>query len=69
MIGIFQPPVSRLTAAIVERHWGAKTNQARSESAVANDQPEEISGIRASAASALELDKAYTVAPTVLQRG
>ena len=60
--GIFQPPVSRLTAAIVERHCGAKTNHANKESAVANDQLVEISGIKASAASALELDKAYTVA-------
>ena len=58
MMGIFQPPVSRLTAAIVERHWGAKTNQANKESAVANDQPEVINGINASAASALEVDNA-----------
>ena len=56
--GIFQPPVSRLTAAMVDKHCGANTNQANNESAVARDQPEEIKGIRASAASALELDKA-----------
>ena len=58
MAGIFQPPVSRLTAAMVDKHCGAKTNQANSESAVAKDQPEDMSGISASAASALELDKA-----------
>ena len=58
MIGIFQPPVSRFTAAMVERHWGAKTNQANRERAVAKDHPEEIKGMSASAASALELDKA-----------
>ena len=56
--GIFQPPVSRFTAAMVDKHCGANTNQAKSESAVANDQPEEINGINASAASALALDKA-----------
>ena len=43
---------------MVDKHCGANTNQARSESAVANDQPEEINGINASAASALALDKA-----------
>ena len=58
MIGIFQPPVSRFTAAMVDKHCGANTNQAKSESAVAKDQPEEINGMSASAASALELDKA-----------
>ena len=58
MSGIFQPPVSRFTAAIVDKHWGAKTNHANSESAVANDHPAEINGMSASAASALELDKA-----------
>ena len=62
MMGIFQPPVSRLTAAIVDKHCGANTNQANKESAVAKDQLAEISGTRASAASALEVDKAYTVA-------
>ena len=29
--GILQPPVSRLIAAIVDKHCGAKTNHANSE--------------------------------------
>ena len=35
--GIFQPPVSRLIAAIVDKHCGANTNHAKSEYAVASD--------------------------------
>ena len=57
-MGIFQPPVSRLTAAIVDKHCGANTNQANNESAVASDQPVEINGINASAETTLELDSA-----------
>jgi hypothetical protein len=37
-IGHFHPLVSRRVTAIVEMHWGAKTNQARKASAVASDQ-------------------------------
>ena len=33
MTGIFQPPVSRLTAAIVDKHCGANTNQANRDNA------------------------------------
>lgn len=58
MMGIFHPPVSRLTVAMVERHWGANTNQANKDNAVAKLHVEEIKGTRALAASAPVLDKA-----------
>src|ERR1035437_2636358 len=60
--GIFQPPVSRFTAASVAMHCGAKTNQASSDKAVAKLQVCAIMGASVWAAALPLLDKAYTVA-------
>ena len=59
---MFQPPVSLLTAAMVDKHWGANTNHANNDKAVAKLQLAEINGTSASAAYPLELESAYTVA-------
>src|SRR6476646_9970757 len=62
-------PVSRLTTDSVDRHCGANTYQASSESAVASDHDCAISGASEPATS-LPPDSAYTVpsAPTATSR-
>jgi hypothetical protein len=59
--GMPQPPVSRRTAASVDRHCGAKTNQASSDSAVARLQVLRDQRRQRRAASSPVADSAYTV--------
>ena len=61
-MGIFQPPVSRFTVAMVDKHWGANTNHANNDSAVAKLHCCAMMGIKALALSLADADKAYTVA-------
>src|SRR5215217_3437743 len=63
-------PVSRRTTDRVDRHCGANTYQASSDSAVAMLQEWEMSGASEPATSSPEDDSAYTVpsAPTATSR-
>src|ERR1700723_139164 len=70
MIGYRQEFVSRLTVASVERHCGANTYHASSDSAVGKLQDCVISGVKALLTSLPVADSAYTVprAPTATSR-
>src|SRR3990167_5250728 len=59
--GAFQPPVSRLTVAMVDRHCGAITYQANNDSAVARLHWLAIIGVSNCAAASSVADNAYTV--------
>src|ERR1700690_3616497 len=69
-IGYRQEFVSRLTVASVDRHCGANTYHASSDSAVGRLQECAISGVRALLTSLPVADSAYTVpsAPTATSR-
>src|SRR3984957_14718112 len=70
MIGYRQELVSRLTVARVDKHCGANTYHASSESAVGRLHDWEINGVNAPLTSSPAADSAYTVpsAPTATSR-
>src|ERR1700674_2728380 len=70
MIGYRQELVSRLTVARVDKHWGANTYHASSESAVGKLHDWAINGVSAPLTSWPVADRAYTVpsAPTATSR-